>query len=110
VEAGRVRLRPIVMTTVALIAGMLPVAIGAGQGGDFRAPLGRAIIGGTITSTLLTLVVVPTVYEIVDGFREGGIRLLRRVLGRTGAAPAAGGGAGGETGGPAPAHGDRPRD
>jgi HAE1 family hydrophobic/amphiphilic exporter-1 len=93
IEGGRVRLRPIVMTTVALIAGMVPVAIGAGQGGDFRAPLGRAIIGGTITSTLLTLLVVPTVYEIVDGFRSGGIRLLRRVLGRGEAPDAAGGGA-----------------
>jgi HAE1 family hydrophobic/amphiphilic exporter-1 len=69
IEAGRVRLRPILMTTFALIAGMLPVAIGAGEGGDFRAPLGRAVIGGTITSTLLTLLVIPTVYEILAGWR-----------------------------------------
>ena len=54
-RAGRVRLRPILMTTFALIAGMMPVAIGAGEGGDFRAPLGIAVIGGVITSTLLTL-------------------------------------------------------
>ena len=46
IEAGRVRLRPILMTTFALIAGMMPVAIGAGEGADFRAPLGRAVIGG----------------------------------------------------------------
>src|SRR5205085_11512619 len=70
IQAGRIRLRPIIMTTVALIAGMLPVAIGAGEGGDFRAPLGRAVIGGTITSTLLTLLVIPTVYEILVGIRE----------------------------------------
>jgi HAE1 family hydrophobic/amphiphilic exporter-1 len=58
------------MTTLALIAGMVPVAIGAGEGADFRAPLGRAVIGGVITSTLLTLLVIPTVYEILDGFRD----------------------------------------
>ena len=69
IEAGRVRLRPILMTTLALIAGMIPVALGLGEGADFRAPLGRAIIGGTITSTFLTLLVIPTVYEIMDEWR-----------------------------------------
>jgi HAE1 family hydrophobic/amphiphilic exporter-1 len=69
IEAGRVRLRPIIMTTIALIAGMIPVALGRGEGADFRAPLGRAIIGGVITSTLLTLIVIPTVYEILDDWR-----------------------------------------
>ncbi|HVZ49291.1 MAG TPA: efflux RND transporter permease subunit [Gemmatimonadaceae bacterium] len=69
IEAGRVRLRPIMMTTIALIAGMIPVALGRGEGADFRAPLGRAIIGGVITSTLLTLLVIPTVYEILDDWR-----------------------------------------
>ncbi|HVQ46670.1 MAG TPA: efflux RND transporter permease subunit, partial [Gemmatimonadales bacterium] len=70
IEAGRIRLRPIMMTTIALIAGMVPVALGRGEGADFRAPLGRAVIGGVITSTLLTLLVIPTVYEILDGFRS----------------------------------------
>ncbi len=70
IEAGRIRLRPIIMTTLALIAGMVPVAIGSGEGADFRAPLGRAVIGGTITSTVLTLLVIPTVYEILDDFRS----------------------------------------
>lgn len=70
IEAGRVRLRPILMTTMALIAGMIPVALGLGEGADFRAPLGRAIIGGTITSTFLTLLVIPTVYEIMDEWRQ----------------------------------------
>src|SRR5678810_1135805 len=70
IEAGRIRLRPIMMTTLALVAGMIPVAIGYGEGADFRAPLGRAVIGGTITSTLLTLFVIPTVYDILAGWRE----------------------------------------
>jgi len=70
IEAGRVRLRPILMTTFALIAGMIPVAIGAGEGADFRAPLGRAVIGGTITSTVLTLLVIPTIYEIFSEWRS----------------------------------------
>lgn len=70
IEAGRVRLRPILMTTFALIAGMIPVALGLGEGADFRAPLGRAVIGGVITSTLLTLLVIPTFYEILDEWRE----------------------------------------
>ena len=69
VEAGRVRLRPIMMTTLALVAGMIPVALGNGEGADFRAPLGRAIIGGVITSTFLTLLVIPTIYEILDDWR-----------------------------------------
>ena len=70
IEAGRIRLRPILMTTLALIAGMIPVALGLGEGADFRAPLGRAVIGGVITSTVLTLIVIPTVYEILDEWRE----------------------------------------
>jgi HAE1 family hydrophobic/amphiphilic exporter-1 len=49
---------------------MVPVALGLGEGADFRAPLGRAVIGGVITSTILTLLVIPTVYEILDEWRE----------------------------------------
>jgi HAE1 family hydrophobic/amphiphilic exporter-1 len=78
IEAGRIRLRPIMMTTFALIAGMVPVALGTGEGGDFRAPLGRAVIGGVITSTLLTLLVIPTVYEILHDFRTWALGKLRR--------------------------------
>ncbi|PTL79812.1 efflux RND transporter permease subunit [Vitiosangium sp. GDMCC 1.1324] len=78
IEAGRTRLRPIMMTTFALIAGMVPVALGSGEGGDFRAPLGRAVIGGVITSTLLTLLVIPTVYEILHDFRTWALGKLRR--------------------------------
>jgi HAE1 family hydrophobic/amphiphilic exporter-1 len=78
IEAGRARLRPILMTTFALIAGMVPVALGVGEGADFRAPLGRAIIGGVITSTLLTLLVIPTFYDILAGMRDRAKRLFGR--------------------------------
>jgi HAE1 family hydrophobic/amphiphilic exporter-1 len=64
-HAGRVRLRPILMTTFALIAGMMPVAIGIGEGGEFYRPMAVAIIGGTITSTLLTLLVIPSFYDSI---------------------------------------------
>jgi multidrug efflux pump subunit AcrB len=70
IQAGRVRLRPILMTTYALVAGMVPEALGVGEGADFRAPLGIAVIGGVITSTLLTLLVIPTVYEILSDWRD----------------------------------------
>ena len=70
IEAGGVRLRPILMTSVAIIAGMMPVAIGSGEGADFRAPLGRAVIGGVITSTLLTLLVIPTFYAMLADGRD----------------------------------------
>ncbi|MGZ8339232.1 MAG: efflux RND transporter permease subunit [Telluria sp.] len=69
-HAGRMRLRPILMTTFALIAGMLPVAIGLGEGGEFYRPLAIAIIGGTITSTILTLLVVPTFYDSIEIKRD----------------------------------------
>jgi hydrophobic/amphiphilic exporter-1 (mainly G- bacteria), HAE1 family len=78
VEAGGVRLRPIVMTSVAIVAGMIPVAIGSGEGGDFRAPLGRAVIGGVITSTVLTLLVIPTFYDIITNWRDAVTRRIRR--------------------------------
>jgi HAE1 family hydrophobic/amphiphilic exporter-1 len=64
-EAGQVRLRPILMTTLAMIFGMLPMASGITHGGELLAPMGRAVIGGIITSTLLTLVVVPVLYTFV---------------------------------------------
>src|SRR5688572_2108169 len=65
--AGPVRLRPIVMTTVAMILGMLPSAVGTGDGSEFRAPIAIATIGGLLTSTLLTLVVVPVAYLLLEG-------------------------------------------
>jgi len=69
-HAGRMRLRPILMTTFALIAGMMPVAIGMGEGGEFYRPMAVAIIGGTITSTLLTLLVIPSFYDSIELNRE----------------------------------------
>jgi len=64
--AGRIRLRPIIMTTVAMIFGMIPLALALGAGAEQRAPMARAVIGGLITSTLLTLFVVPVVYTMLD--------------------------------------------
>jgi HAE1 family hydrophobic/amphiphilic exporter-1 len=69
-HAGRVRLRPILMTTFALVAGMMPVAIGIGEGGEFYRPMALAIIGGVIVSTLLTLLVVPSFYDSIEINRE----------------------------------------
>ncbi|MDE2429651.1 MAG: efflux RND transporter permease subunit, partial [Burkholderiales bacterium] len=76
-HAGRVRLRPILMTTFALIAGMTPVALGLGEGGEFYRPLAIAIIGGTVTSTILTLLVVPTFYDSIEIARDRMMAKLR---------------------------------
>src|ERR1035438_3735752 len=64
------RLRPILMTTFAMIFGMVPVALGLGEGAEFRSPMGQAVIGGLVTSTLLTLFIVPVVYSILDDLGE----------------------------------------
>jgi HAE1 family hydrophobic/amphiphilic exporter-1 len=69
-NACRERARPIIMTTVAMIAGMLPTAIGLGQGSEFRKPMAIAVIGGLISSTVLSLVLVPVVYLFIDGFEH----------------------------------------
>jgi HAE1 family hydrophobic/amphiphilic exporter-1 len=65
-EACRERARPIIMTTVAMAAGMLPTALSLGKGSEFRQPMAIAVIGGLITSTILSLVMVPVVYEVID--------------------------------------------
>jgi HAE1 family hydrophobic/amphiphilic exporter-1 len=70
IVAARVRLRPILMTTLAMIFGMLPLAFELGAGAEFRAPMARAVIGGLITSTLLTLIVVPVVYTYLDDLSQ----------------------------------------
>src|SRR5262249_2348004 len=69
IRAGSTRLRPIVMTTLAMIFGMLPLAFAIGAGAEMRAPMARAVIGGLITSTLLTLIVVPVAYTYLDDLR-----------------------------------------
>jgi HAE1 family hydrophobic/amphiphilic exporter-1 len=68
--AGPVRMRPILMTTAAMIMGMLPTALGLGEGGSFRQGMAVAVIGGLITSTLLTLLVVPVVFAIIEKWRH----------------------------------------
>ena len=70
IEACRERARPIIMTTVAMAAGMLPTALGIGKGAEFRQPMAVAVIGGLITSTVLSLVLVPVVYELIDDFEN----------------------------------------
>ena len=77
IEAGKIRLRPIVMTSLAMIFGMLPLALATGEGSETQRPMAHAIIGGLVTSTLLTLIVVPVVYTYLDGAR---VR-IRRWLG-----------------------------
>lgn len=71
IQAAVQRLRPIIMTTVAMIAGMIPLALGIGPGAEARAPMAHAIIGGLVTSTILTLVVVPVVYTLFDDIQSG---------------------------------------
>ncbi|MFP5429974.1 MAG: efflux RND transporter permease subunit [Gammaproteobacteria bacterium] len=75
-NAGRTRLRPILMTTAAMVMGMVPLALGLGEGAEQRAPMAHAIIGGVVTSTLLTLIVVPVVYTYLDDFKRFVFRLL----------------------------------
>ncbi len=85
-HAGRKRFRPILMTTFALVAGMMPVAVGVGEGGEFYRPMAVAIIGGTITSTLLTLLVIPSFYDSIEIWREKFGRLVARLRGKSVAA------------------------
>lgn len=79
IEAGQTRLRPILMTTSAMIMGMVPLALGLGEGAEQRAPMAHAIIGGVITSTLLTLVVVPVIYTYMDDLRNWSARQIKRI-------------------------------
>jgi multidrug efflux pump subunit AcrB len=75
VEAGFVRFRPVLMTALAMIIGMLPMALGLGEGGEQNAPLGRAVIGGLVFSTVATLVFVPVVFSLVHGRRAASAAL-----------------------------------
>ena len=78
IEAGRKRAQPIIMTSIAMSAGMLPSALGVGEGGSFRSPMAIAVIGGIIVSTVLSLVVVPSFFLIMDDLS----RLLGWMFGR----------------------------
>jgi hydrophobe/amphiphile efflux-1 (HAE1) family protein len=83
VDAGRKRARPIVMTTIAMVAGMLPAAIGLDSGGEFRAPMAIAVIGGLLSSTLLSLVFVPAVFAVMDDIGRVTWRIFGRFIGPT---------------------------
>jgi len=66
IEAGRARLRPILMTTLTTTLGLLPMALGFGEGAEVRAPMAVTVIGGLLVSTFLTLLVIPVVYSLID--------------------------------------------
>jgi multidrug efflux pump subunit AcrB len=78
VEAGQKRARPIIMTTIAMVAGMLPAALAFGVGGDARSPMALAVIGGLIVSTFLSLLFVPAFFVLMDDLG----RLMWRIFGR----------------------------
>jgi multidrug efflux pump subunit AcrB len=89
IEAGTTRLRPVLMTALAMILGMLPMSLALGAGGAQNAPLGRAVIGGLIAATFMTLVVIPIVYSVFGGSRISKLQRdvqVRRVLEQTEAA------------------------
>ncbi|MDY6460704.1 efflux RND transporter permease subunit [Acinetobacter faecalis] len=80
IEAGKTRLRPILMTTSAMVMGMVPLALGLGEGGEQSAPMAHAVIGGVITSTLLTLVVVPVIFTYLDDFKNFMMRQTKKIM------------------------------
>ena len=79
-NAGKTRLRPILMTTSAMVMGMVPLALGLGEGGEQSAPMAHAVIGGVITSTLLTLVVVPVIFTYLDDFKNFMLRQALKIM------------------------------
>jgi multidrug efflux pump subunit AcrB len=83
VEAGRKRAQPIVMTTIAMAAGMFPSALGMGDGGGFRSPMAIAVIGGLAMSTLLSLVFVPAVFTVLDDIGRMSWWIMKRFVGAT---------------------------
>jgi multidrug efflux pump subunit AcrB len=87
-QAGLIRMRPIIMTTSAMVFGMLPLALALNDGGEIQAPMGRAIIGGVVTSTLLTLVVVPVAYSYMDQLGAWFTRMFNRKHAATSGEPA----------------------
>ena len=72
IEAGQTRFRPVCMTALAMIIGMIPMALGLGDGGEQNAPLGRAVIGGLMFATVATLIFVPSVFALLHGRKSGG--------------------------------------
>ena len=86
-QACLLRFRPILMTTGAMVLGMIPVATGLGTGAEFRQPMGTAVIGGLIASTMLTLIIVPVIYTWMDGLTRFVKRLVARATRGTFAQP-----------------------
>jgi multidrug efflux pump subunit AcrB len=82
IEAGMVRCRPVLMTALAMIIGMMPMAMGFGEGGEQNAPLGRAVIGGLVFATVATLVFVPVVFSIVHSFANSRVAAIKNGLGK----------------------------
>jgi multidrug efflux pump subunit AcrB len=82
IEAGQKRARPIIMTTIAMAAGMTPSALAFGAGGELRSPMAIAVIGGLLVSTLLSLVFVPAFFTLMDDLGYWGFRMLGRVVGK----------------------------
>ena len=101
ITAGRTRLRPIMMTTPAMIFGMLPLFFALGEGAEMRAPMARAVVGGLITSTLLTLIVVPVVYTHPRRHGRLAVRRRKKPARRGGRGGGAGAGRGSPAGAPA---------
>ena len=83
IDAGRKRARPIVMTTLAMVAGMIPSALAIGDGGEFRAPMAIAVIGGLLVSTVLSLVFVPSFFTVMDDIGRLAWRIFGRFVGPT---------------------------
>ena len=83
IDAGRKRARPIIMTTIAMVGGMIPAALAVGSGGEFRSPMAVAVIGGLISSTLLSLVFVPAVFAVMDDLGSLTWRIFSRFVGAT---------------------------
>lgn len=80
-EAGPTRLRPVLMTSLSLIFGLLPVAVATAHGGEVRSPMAVAVIGGMVLNTLLALVVIPVLYTVFDGVGTWFNMLVRRMIG-----------------------------
>jgi HAE1 family hydrophobic/amphiphilic exporter-1 len=80
-RAGPLRLRPILMTAISTMVGAVPIALGLSEGAEVRQPMSIAVIGGLLTSTILTLLVIPTVYLIVDDSREKVENIMRKIKG-----------------------------
>jgi multidrug efflux pump subunit AcrB len=79
-EAGQTRLRPVLMTALAMVLGMLPMALALGEGGEQNAPLGRAVIGGLLVATFVTLLIVPVMYTVLRRKEPSAHRLDERFL------------------------------